>query len=555
MQKQEVTHRFLRLPKLIALAVCFVILFSSEVVPLHAQLTPARDLTGTWQSSIAGTYYEMDPSDPTTRMNDLTATFAMDITQSGSQIDIILSGHWTQWSTDAAYWNELGISGVPPVGDMSIEFVGTVSSSSFSADEVGSQLTEEHLSGTFTSNIITATLSGTAETTDQNGIVVTLTSSGTAPTTAPTSPSTTGQQSTSRYNGNIASVKGQAWTIGNSGNTPLPTGQIVSGTAIQTGSNGIVGFEPPNQGGTVYLGANSDGGWVGLTSKPAPDSTIPYVTYTPANNGVIFPNGPEQLSDLKKAVPLDVAIAVLVFSEPLGQAIAVGLIIEGGAFLIPNGIAYVKETVSHLLVVPQGGLIGGNTEYTVSVSEDGTTTVQVIDGPVYFLDPVTNNTVTVNSNQELALPPAQAGGFSQTELQGDVSTLDSSSVNHWWTQAASSGGLSLNGLLSLPVIAAVGAVVAIIVVVAAVASVMRKRKMIKQMIRESESKPAAPTPMPTPQNAPTFKMEAAPAPVPQPPPQQVKTRFCPNCGQQLPQSRKFCPFCGLSLNTQENKEA
>ena len=552
MQKPKVTHRFLRSSKLVALAVCFVILFSAEVAPLHAQLTSARNLTGTWQSSSSGTYYEMDAFGTGIRQADVTGTFAMDITQSGNDITIALYLTPISWVVDPAFTQEYGsdVTGAPPVAG-EIDFSGTVSSSSFTAQETGSQLTEEQLTGTFTSNIITATLSGTAETTDQNGIVVTLTSSGTTPTQAPTSPSSSGQQLAARYYGNIASVKGQAWTSGSSGNTPLSTGQIVSGTEIQTGSNGIVGFEPPNQGGTVYLGANSDGGWVGLTSQPAPDSTIQYMIYPKVETGVIFPNGAEQLSELKYSVPLDVAIAVLVFSEPLGPAIAVGLVIEGGAFLIPNGIAYVKETVSHLLVVPQGGLIGGNTEYTVSVSEDGTTTVQVIDGPVYFLDPVSNSTLTVESNQELTLPPAQAGGFTQTELQGDVSALDSSSVNHWWTQA-SSGGLSLTGFLSLSVIAAViVAVVAIIVVVAVVTSVMRKRKVMRQ-IRESESKPAAPTPPPTPQNTPTFKMEAAP--IPQPPVQQVKMRFCPNCGQQLPQSRKFCPFCGSSLNGQENKE-
>ena len=130
--------------------------------------------------------------------------------------------------------------------------------------------------------------------------------------------------------------------------TPLTSGQIVSGTEIQTGADGIVAFEPPNQGGTVYLGANSDAGWVGLTSQPAPDSTIQYMIYPPVTSGVIFPNGNEQLNDLKYSIPLDILIAVFVFSHPVGQAIAVGIFVEGGAFLIPNGAAYVKETVSHL---------------------------------------------------------------------------------------------------------------------------------------------------------------------------------------------------------------
>ena len=171
--------------KMLVLAICFVILCSMTVRPLHASLSPARDLSGTWQSSISGTYYEMDPSDPTTRMDDVAGTFSMDISQQGSQITIVLSLNPSSWTTDNAYYQNLGIPGVPPVAG-EIEFSGTVSAASFSAEETGSQLTSEQLAGTFTTDIITATLSGTAETTDQNGIIVTLTSSSTSePTSKP----------------------------------------------------------------------------------------------------------------------------------------------------------------------------------------------------------------------------------------------------------------------------------------------------------------------------------------------------------------------------------
>jgi len=293
-----------------------------------------------------------------------------------------------------------------------------------------------------------------------------------------------------RYYSDVASVKGQAWAVSNNGNSALTSGQIASGSEIQTGSDGIVGFEPPNQGGEVYLGANSIAGFVGLTSEPAPDNGIQYMIYPPVASGVIFPNGMEQLSEMKYSIPLDVAFAVLLFSEPLGQAAAIGLFIEGGAFLIPNGVAYVKETVSHLIAVPQGALAGENTEYTVNVSSDGTTTVQVLDGPVYFMDPVSNNTVTVNTNQVLTLPPAQANGFTAQELQSDVSALNPASVDHWWTQGAANA-FSLNGLMSQTAIIAIVAVVVVIAVVAIVASVARKRRVIRQ-IHESESSVNAP---------------------------------------------------------------
>lgn len=283
-----------------------------------------------------------------------------------------------------------------------------------------------------------------------------------------------------RYYGSVASVKGQASISESGGNTALSTGQIASGTEIQTGDNGIVGFEPPNQGGEVYLGSGSDAGWVGLTSEPAPDNGIQYIVYPPVSSGNIFPNGGEQLLEMTGTVPLDVAISVLFFSEPLGQAAAIGLIIEGGAFLIPNGVAYVKETISHLIVVPQGAIVGENTEYTVNVTADGTTTVQVIDGPVVFMDPVSNNTIEVESNQVLTLPPAQQGGFSAQELQSDVSALSSTQVNQWWQQQSTSA-VSMNGFTSQFMIIAIVAVAVVIAVAAVVASTMRKRRVIKQI--------------------------------------------------------------------------
>ena len=279
MQKGKVTNLLLNRKKSIAVVICVLLLAASQITPLFAQLNSARDLTGTWQSSASGMYYDMDPSDSTTRMNDITATFSMDITQSGNQITIVLNLNPTSWVTDNAYWQEFQLNGAPPVGG-SIEFTGTVSSSSFSADEQGSQLTQEHLSGTFTSDIITATLTGTSETTDPNGIVVTRTSSTTTPTLAPTSsPSTTNQPTFNRYFGNVAVNKGSAWSTNTGSNVPLSSGKMGSGTTVLTGNNSVVGFTYPMQDGTVYLGDNTEAGWVALISEPAPDNGIVYSMY------------------------------------------------------------------------------------------------------------------------------------------------------------------------------------------------------------------------------------------------------------------------------------
>ncbi|MBE3115985.1 hypothetical protein IMZ68_02150, partial [Candidatus Bathyarchaeota archaeon] len=154
--------------KIITPVLLVILLFASMVTPLYAQLSPARDLTGTWQSSATAIYYDLDPTDPNLRMNDITTKFAMDITQQGNQITIVLHLKPISYVTDNAYWQEYGFGGVPPILD-AMQFKGTVSSSSFDAVEQYTSFSPEHLVGTFTSDIITATLSGDSWTTDTNG--------------------------------------------------------------------------------------------------------------------------------------------------------------------------------------------------------------------------------------------------------------------------------------------------------------------------------------------------------------------------------------------------
>jgi hypothetical protein len=457
--------------KAVTLAICAVILISLTITPLSAQLTAARDLTGTWQSSVSGTYYDIDPSDSSTRMNDITATFRMDITQQGNQVDIILSSNPTSWKTDSAYWSLYELSGVPPAGGMSIEFVGTVSSASFSADEQGSQLTQEHLAGTFTTDIITATLTGTSETTDQNGIVVMRTSS---PTALPTTQASTSNPTTqpSRFFGNIGIIKGHANIINpnTSGETSAASGQIGSGTQILANDNSIISFTPPNQGGTVYLGSNSEAGWVALTSQPAPDNGIIY-SVVPSSVAKST-NWREGFSDMIYSMPLEALLAVGLFSETLGTAAAVAVVVEGGVYMLHHGNAYIRETTSHMIDISQGTLFGLKTEYTVNVSSNGTAFVHVLSGPVLFIDPITNNTITVGTNQMLTLPPMKQSGFTSQELQNDVSTFTQNSVNQWWSQTSQS---SPDSLLNQPIILA-GFIVAIAIGISVAATTLSKRR-------------------------------------------------------------------------------
>ena len=547
MEKIRISTSFLKSAKAATLVICAVILISLTISPLSAQLTSARDLTGTWQSSVSGTYFDMDPSDSSTRMNDITATFKMEITQQGNQIVIILSSNPTIWKTDSTYWETYQLNGVPPAGGMAIEFVGTVSSSSFSADDQGSQLTAEHLSGTFTSDIITATLTGTSETTDQNGIVVARTSSPQSTSTqGPTSSPST--QPTSRFLGNIGTVKGQAKIINPiSGESAASSGKIASGSQILTGNNAIVTFTPPNQGGTVYLGSNSEAGWVALTSQPAPDNGIAYSLYPP--NAAKSINWREGFYDMLISMPVEATLAVWLFSEPIGTAAAVAVVVEGGVYMLHHGSAYIQESVSHLVDIAQGTLAGlGSTEYVVNVLSNGTTTVQVISGRVAFIDPITNNTITIATDQMLTLPPTQQNGFASSDLQKDVSTFNSASVNQWWTQTTQS---SSNNLLDQPVIIfAIIVAIALGIAVPATAISKRRKKEQNQAQTNQSFGGLQMLIMSKMTKNPTYKIAAEPSQVTV---EQLKLKFCPNCGKQLPLSKKFCPFCGFKLISYENE--
>lgn len=488
MEKSKFTALLFRSIKVITLCLCVLLVFSPEITPLSAQLNPARDLTGTWQSSATGMYYELDPSDPTTRMDDVTATFAMDITQQGSQITIILYLNPISYTTDSAYWNEYGFGGVPPVGGGAIEFVGTVSSSSFTADEQGSQLGQEHLVGTFTTDIITATLSGDFETTDANGIVVTRTSSPTAspfptynfPTSSP-SASPTQFQPTADNLGSVSLVRGSAWFTNTGTDKPITSqSQIGTGTEIRTGSETIVGFSYPDQGGEVYLGQNTVAGWIYVQQETASDGQPTFKVVPPSPTYVPFEEegGESGMGPLfLVTLPIEVAVGVLVFGHALPAAI-VGAIIVEGVLLLPEGIAYIRERVSQdgtyaarPVITPQGEFEGANTEYVVNVSSAGTV-VQVIDGPVLYIDPITNNTITVQTNEKLTLSSGAQNGFSQQELQSSISTFDPASVDQWWTQTTPD---TSNGLLDQPIILVV-LVVAIALVIAACVVTVAKRK-------------------------------------------------------------------------------
>jgi hypothetical protein len=251
-----------------------------------------------------------------------------------------------------------------------------------------------------------------------------------------------------------------------------------SGDTVLTGNNSIVGFNYPMQDGTVYLDGNTAAGWVALTSEPAPDNQIAYSMYP--SNTALPPIWGQDATDMLLSIPLEATLAVALFGEAVGTAAAVAIVVEGGVFLIHYGTAYINERNPHLIQVPQGVIAGENTEYVVNVHH-GVTTVQVIDGPVYFIDPITNNTITVDTNQMLTLPPAGQSGFSEQNLQSDVSSFNPASTNQWWTQTTANASSDLASFLSVyqTIIIAV-VIVAMIIAIGAVVAAKRRGTKLQQ---------------------------------------------------------------------------
>ena len=556
--------------KIITPIVLVALLFVGMITPLYA-LTPARDLTGTWRSGVSGVYYDMDPSDGSTRMNDITATYQMDITQTGSQIQIVFYTYPTSYKTDSAYWNEYGMAGVPPVSGGDILFKGTVSGASFSADEYpASSLTQEHLAGTFTTDIITATLSGLLYTSDTNGLIVIRSgSSATVPpiaTVAPTAtPAPTPALPTSTNLASISQIQGSA-SFADSGSSVTTQNSIGTGAEIKTNADTIVAFNYPDIGGTVYLGANSDSAWV--YPEKQTDPMTGNITYTivpsPTTGSIPFETGAEadEFGQVAITLPIEIGVGMLLLGETLPKALTGAAVVEG-TMLLGTGIAYIHEQLSpqegtldvRPVQVPQGMVMGSGTDYVVTVSNDSTT-IQVMAGSVIFVDQYTNNTVTVGANQMLTLPSGMTPGFTTQDLQAKVSALDASSINQWWlftpiattmtptaaptaptvTTAPTNALTNGSNFLSNPMILAFILVI-VIVVFAVLIAVTKQKRSSQPRISNRKSRNQKIT-QPT-------KETVIPM---QPVTTQPNGVFCPNCGNQLLNTAGSCPFCHADLS-------
>lgn len=300
---------------------------------------------------------------------------------------------------------------------------------------------------------------------------------------------------------------------------------------------------------------------------------------SPTTGSVPFETGLEsdEFGQVAITLPIEIGIGMLLLGETLPIALT-GAAVAEGSLLLGSGIAYVHEQLSpqqgtcdvRPVQVPQGLVMGEGTDYVVTVS-NGSTTIQVIDGSVIFVDQYTNNSITVGANQMLALPSGVKTGFSVQDLQVSLSAFDASSLNQWWTQITPTSTVtttititatpttsSANRLTNFPLQSIVLPVIllAVMIVIAAVLVTTRRkahqRRFSSSNQKSNDQNPTQPS-IPNPPMNENPKTPATAAEIPPSSSSETKVKqpmiaFCPKCGNKLVNPKEFCAFCGLNLS-------
>ncbi|MDH7507892.1 MAG: hypothetical protein QHH00_00645 [Methanomassiliicoccales archaeon] len=145
----------------VALVLIFVDIYGTDLW----NLSPARNLEGTWESTFDCIYYELDPFFENTRQVKVWGQFSMQLHQDGDSVSGIMDITPTSWEYLTEYH-------IPPVNHH-FHFTGSVEGGNLTitSDDTAPWIITIRFA--FTSDIMTGTISGNMIDSDQNAIVLT----------------------------------------------------------------------------------------------------------------------------------------------------------------------------------------------------------------------------------------------------------------------------------------------------------------------------------------------------------------------------------------------
>jgi hypothetical protein len=163
-----------------------------------------------------------------------------------------------------------------------------------------------------------------------------------------------------------------------------------------------------------------------------------------------------------------------------------------------------------------------------------------------------NYTIGLYQNNQLYdQKTIQVTGGYELNLKTPLSAQQASPVS--LLQASSTLPSSINSFLSGQNLIFIAVIFVVIIAAVAATVTSRRKRAVKRQISESATA-ASPSPPPPAESANSIssmsKMPSTGNTV-QTSTAQSNFAFCPNCGNQLPLSKKFCPFCGFELHADE----
>ena len=256
------------------------------------------------------------------------------------------------------------------------------------------------------------------------------------PTAEPPTPTPTSSSAPFMWDWDSGYWSGTAYVTDADGEENLMTGNssIEVGTKIRT-TDSPVDITMPHASGVANLKPNSELHFIGIQQETTSSGSL-HLTAVPLPDWVHMSKYDEEGLVNEGLGPLSILLGNA--PGPNTPAIPMFYFLYQGAVYVNDNLdiplpdwAYEEDQnpVTVPVAIPDGVVVPKGTAYSISVAADGSSVIEVSDGSVIFLDPITANKVTVSANQRLTLSAPTQNGFTTQQLQNAVSS-NSSSVTY-----------------------------------------------------------------------------------------------------------------------------